>query len=148
MKRCRAGFSLLELTIALGLSLIVLAAGYSAYFSVTRADDVERRREMLTTAAQNAMERIKQDIRSSSAATASGATLVLAATDGPVTYRNRAGGAGIERNAGRRRSLFKGAMAAFSQSGAGVDVSVEAGAKVHRRLIRVDLDCFVTPRNR
>ena len=148
MRRRRGGFTLMEAVFAMGLGLIVLAAGYSAYFSVTRAEDVERRREMLTTAAQSAMERIKGDIRASSAATASGSTLVVKTSDGIVTYRNRADGAGIERISGRGRSVFKGAIASFAQDGAGVDVSVRVDAKVHGRVIRVDLDCFVVPRNR
>ena len=148
MKLDRKGLTLLEMTFVMGLSLIVLAAGYSAYFSVTRADDVERRRETLTASALNAMAHVKEDVRSASEATASGSTLTLATTDGPVTYRGAAHGTGIERIAGRRRSLFKGATASFARSGAGVDVSIKSRAKVHGRMIRVDLDCFVTPRNR
>ena len=142
----RRGFTLLEATFAMALDLIVLAVGYSAYFSVTRADDVERRREMLTTNAQSAMARIKQDIRSSGGATAAGSTLTLATAAGPVVYRNSPGG--VERLSGHRRSRFADVKVSFRQNGPGVDVSINADASIHRRVIRVDLDCFVTPRNR
>jgi Tfp pilus assembly protein PilW len=142
----RKGFTLLEATFAMALGMIVLAAGYSAYFSVTRADDVERRREMLTTSVQSAMAHIKLDIRAASRAMASTAALALATADGPVTYRNSA--RGIERISGHRRSLFKGATVSFAQNGRGVDIAIKAHANVHGRMIRVDLDCFVTPRNR
>ena len=144
----RAGFTLLEATFAMGLAVIVLAVGYGAYFNLTRADDVESRREMLTASAQRAMARIKEDVRASGAASVSAGTLVLRTRAGTLVYRNRADGAGIERILGLRRSLFKGASATFARSGAGIDVSVRADAKVHRRLIRVDLHCFVMPRNR
>lgn len=146
MKLSRRGFTLLEATFAMALGMIVLAAGYSAYFSVTRADDVERRREMLTISAQTAMANIKQDIRAASRAAASGSTLTLATADGPVIYRNAT--RGVERITGHRRSRFSGATASFAQNGPGVDVSIKADANVHGRRIRVDLDCFVTPRNR
>lgn len=142
----RRGFTLLEATFSMALGLIVLAVGYSAYFNVTRADDVERRREMLTTTAQNAMSRIKQDVRSSSRATASGSTLTLTTADAPVIYRSSPDG--TERLSGHRRSRFSGVRASFAQDGPGVNVSIRARANTHGRVIRVDLNCFVTPRNR
>lgn len=142
----RRGFTLLEATFAMGLGIIVLAVGYGAYFNVTRADDVERRREMLTTTAQSAMARIKQDVRSASTMTISGSALVLGTADGPVLYRNSP--RGIERVSGRSRSRFADVKASFRQNGPGVDISINARANTHGRVIRVDLDCFVTPRNR
>jgi len=141
----RKGFTLLEATCAMGLGLIVLAVGYSAYFSITRADDVESRREMLTIRAHNAMEHIKRDVRSATGVSASHTILTVATVDGPVVYRSSV--RGVERIAGRRLSRFPDTSASFAQDGAGVEVSVNARANVHRRVIRVDLDCFVTPRN-
>ena len=142
------GFTLLELIFSMGLSLIVLAAGYGAYFSFSRADDVEARRELVTIAAHGAMSKIKQDIRASGAATASGSTLSLQTPEGRFTYRGRSNGSGIDRIGPSSRSLFKGATASFAQRGRGVNVSVKASAKVHGRAIRVDLNSFVMPRNR
>jgi prepilin-type N-terminal cleavage/methylation domain-containing protein len=144
----RKGFTLLELIFSMGLSLIVLAAGYGAYFSFSRADDVERSREMVTIAAHGAMSRIKQDIRASSAATASGSTLSLRTSDGRVTYRSRSNGSGIDRIGPSSRSFLKGATASFVRRGGGVDVSVRASTKIHRRAVRIDLNSFVMPRNR
>ena len=141
------GFTLLELIFSMGLSLIVLAAGYGAYFSFSRADEVERSRELVTIAAHGAMSRIKQDIRASGGATASGSTLSLQTPDGRVTYRSRSNGSGIDRIGPRSRSFLKGATASFWGSGRGVNVSVKASAKVHGRAIRVDLSSFVMPRN-
>jgi|GEM_PF-1372396 len=142
------GFTLLELIFSMGLSLIVLAAGYGAYFSFSRADEVERRRELVIIAAHGAMSRIKEDVRASSAAAASGSTLSLQTPDGRVSYRSRANGSGIDRITPGRRSFLKGATASFAGSGRGVNVSVKASAKVHGRAIRVDLNSFVMPRNR
>lgn len=142
------GFTLLELIFSMGLSLIVLAAGYGAYFSFSRADEVERRRELAVIAVHGAMSRIKQDIRASSDATASSSTLSLETPDGRFTYRNRANGSGIDRIGPSSRSFLKGATASFAGSGRGVNVSVKASARVHGRAIRVDLNSFVMPRNR
>lgn len=147
MRRDR-GFSLIELIFALGLSMVVLAAGYSAYFNVTRADDVASRRERATISAHNAMSRIKEDIRASRSAIASGSTLSLSTAGGSITYRNLPDGSGIERRTSVSRGILKGATASYTQSGRGVNVSVKARANMHRRAIRVDLNCFVTPRNR
>lgn len=141
------GFTLLELIFSMGLSLIVLAAGYGAYFNFSRADEVERSRELVTIAAQGAMSRIKQDIRTSSAATASGSALSLHTSDGRLTYRSRSNGSGIDRIGPGRHSFLKGAAASFAKNGRGVNVSVKASAKVHRRAIRVELSSFVMPRN-
>lgn len=142
------GFTMLEMVFSMGLSLIVLAAGYGAYFGFCRADDVERSRELVTIAAHGAMSKIKQDIRASGAASASGSTLSLQTPDGRVTYRSRPNGSGIDRIESRRRSFLKGASASFASRGRGVDVSVRSSAKVHGRGIRVDLSSFVIPRNR
>ena len=142
------GFSLVELIFAIGLSMVVLAAGYSAYFHLTRADDVERRREQVTASAHNAMARIKQDVRASSSARASENVLSLSTSSGPITYRNLPNGSGVERHTSSSRGRLNGASASFQQSGRGVNVSITAHETIHRRAIRVDLNCFVAPRNR
>lgn len=135
----------MELIFTMGLSLIVMAASFSAYFSITRADDVERRREILITTANNALGRIKEDVRSAESVSASGSTLALGTSDGRVTYRTQ--GANVQRIARHGRGLYKGVTASFSQHGAGVEVSVNGAQIVHRRALRVDLNCFIAPRS-
>lgn len=142
------GFTLLEMIFALGLSMVVLAAGYGALFSFSRNDEVERTRERSTISAHDAMSRIKQDIRQSSSAAVSGAALTLSTADGVIVYRNLADGSGVERRANSMRSVFKGSTVSFAQNGRGVQVSVRSSANTHRRAIGVDLDCYVMPRNR
>lgn len=139
------GFSLLELIVAIGLSLIVLSASYGAYSGISRADDVERHRERITIAANSAMSRIQQDIRRASSVRASGTTMVAQTSSGTIVYRAVA--SGLERRVGASRSVVNSLAASFRQSGRGVDVSVWAREEVHRRAVRVDLNCFVTPRN-
>ena len=148
MMHTRKGFSLIELIFSMGLSLVVLAAGYGAYFSINRADDVERRREEVTISANNAISRIKEDIRGANSASVAGHALTLNTVDGRIAYRNLPDGSGIERRTSAMHSVLKGATASFVQSGRGVNVSTKARAKIHGRAIRVDLNCFVTPHNR
>lgn len=143
--RSKNGFTLIELIFTMGLSLIVLSAGYRAYFSVTRADDVERHRERITITANSAMDHIREDIRMAGSARVSGDSLILGTSRGEIVYRGMR--SGIERRVGSTRSTFKGVTASFKQSGPGVGVSIRARENIHRRTIRVDLDCFVTPRN-
>lgn len=147
MRRTQRGMTLLELIVSMGLSLIVLSVGYGAYSTFTRADDVERQREQLTLTAQNALGRIKEDVRSASTISASGGTLALASAGKKITYNNLTKGSGLERKATRGRCLFKGVAAHFTKTGSGVTVSVTARAKPHRRAIGVDLNSFVAPRH-
>lgn len=142
------GFSLLELIFSMGLSLIVLAAGYGAYFSFSRADEVEARRELVTIAAHGAMDRIKEDVRAANLVAAFGNAMALNTSESRISYESLPNGAGISRMTRHSRSLFKGATASFAQRGRGVNVSVRASAKVHGRAIGVDLKSFVMPRNR
>ena len=141
------GFTLLEFIFTIGLSLIVLAAGYGAYFNFSRADDVERSRELVTIAAHGAMSRIKEDVRSANMVAAFGNAMALNTSESRISYENLPNGAGISRMTRHSRSLFKGATASFVQRGKGVNVSVKASAKVHGRAIGVDLNSFVMPRN-
>jgi type II secretory pathway component PulJ len=138
--------TLIELIYSIGLSMIVMMVGYSAYASFMRADHVERQREQLNLTAQNAMARVKEDVRSASAVSASGGSMLLNMAGDRVIYRNLPGGSGVERRASRGRCLFKDISAEFSRSGEGVDVSVRARSQVHRRAIRVDLESFIIPR--
>jgi len=146
MKRAQRGMTLVELIYSIGLSLVVMAVGYGAYASFARADDVERQREQLNLTAQNAMGRIKEDVRSASAIAASGSTMALSMAGDRVEYRNLPRGSGVERRARHGRCLFKAVSATFSRSGGGVNVSVKARAKTHGRAIRVDLTSFIVPR--
>jgi len=139
--------SLIELIYAIGLSLIVMSVGYSAYASFARADDVERQREQLNLNAQVAMGRIKQDIRSARAVSGFGSTLILATADDRVEYRNLPTGSGLERRSQHGRYLYKSITAGFSSSDGGVNVSIKARTQVHRRAIGVDLTSFVVPRS-
>lgn len=141
--KTRGGFTLIELLFAMGLSLIVLAVGFSAFFNISRADDVERTREQLTITSNRAMDTIKEDVRAAESFSALGDSLVLNA----ITYSNLPNGAGIERLTQHGRSPFKGVRASYKQHGRGVDISIKAHKKVHGRVIRVELHSFVTPRN-
>ena len=147
-KHRQRAFTLLELTFSMGLGLIVLAVGYSAYFNVVRADDVERRREALATTALEAMNTIKQDVRAAGLVAPLGNTLVLNTTDRRITYRPMPRSTGILRLTSHGRREFKGVKASFSGSDGGVNITIQANERIHGRVIRVDLDCFVTPRNR
>lgn len=146
MRRSQRGFTLIEMIVSMGLSLIVLSVGYGAYYSFSRADDVERTREQLNLTAQNAMGRIKEDVRSANLVRAFEDTLVLNTTESRIDYTSRPHGTGVKRMSRHGCCLFKGVSARFTESGRGVNVSVMAGAKVHRRAIRVDLKSFIVPR--
>ncbi len=143
--RSTNGFTLIELIFTMGLSLVVLSAGYGAYFSVTRAEEVERHRERITITASSAMSHIQSDTRTACSARVSGGCLTLRTASGNIVYRSLR--SGIERRTGPRKFIFKGTVASFRQSGRGVDVSIRAREYVNRRTIRVDLDCYLAPRN-
>lgn len=146
MMRTQRGMTLIELMYSIGLSLIVMAIGYSAYASFARADDVERQREQINLTAQNALGRMKEDVRWANTVAASGSTMVLSTREGRVEYRNLPKGSGVERRARHGRCLFRAVTATFSRSGGGVDISVRARTRLHGRAIRVDLTSFIVPR--
>jgi len=147
MKLDRRGISLTELIFALGVMLIVLCVGYRSYFGLTRADDIEKQRESITLTVQNAMSRIKEDVRAASAVSVTGSSLTAFGSGFHVTYHSLPGG-GLDRVIGTGHFIYKNVNAAFTRSGSGVDVALSAKTTAHGRAIRVDLQTFISPRNR
>ena len=142
----RRGMTLIELIYAMGLSMIVLAVGYGACTGFAKADEVEAKREQLNLTAHSAMARIKGDIRSASAVSASGHELTLATPDGRVRYATSPGRKGLQRISQHGQYLFKAVTASFSRQDSGVNVVLRARALTHRRVIDVDLTSYIVPR--
>jgi len=135
----RRGFTLIELVVATGLGLMVIAIGYKAYFGALRVDDHAAKRESLTLGVQNLMARIKQDVRGAHALNVANGTLTI--DGGRVIYRNT--DAGVERG----KCVYRDTRAEFTSEGQGVDIRLRAGASVHKRLVRVEVESYVRPRN-
>ena len=144
----RRGMTLIELMFAMALSLTMLAVGYQAYISFTRVDDLESRRESMMLTMQNAMSKIKSDVRSGASVSGSKGSLVISGGENTVAYRNFSSGSGIERWVGVRRTRYKDVTAEFSFTGtSGVNIRLVSKASVHRRPIRIEVNSFVRPRN-
>ena len=148
MKADRRGPSLIELIFAAGLGLAVLAVGYRMYFSVTRINDYENKRESMTLSVQNVMGRIKQDVRAARSVSGSGNSLALTSDAGQIVYRNARNGSGLQRSMGGGWCVFRGVTARFSPSPRGAEVSLRSQSSMHRRPIRIEISSFVSPRNR
>lgn len=147
MTRLR-GATLIEMLFAMAIGLVVLGVGYRAYFGTLRADECEARRESVTIAAHNLMDRVKTDVRAASALRVDGGALVLTAKDRRVTYRNAPDGSGVERAVDGTKGTYRGVRAAFSPASGGVNVTVTSETAVNGRTIRVEAESFVAPRNR
>lgn len=139
------GMTLMEVVYASGISLVVLAIGFRAYVGITRIDDVERGREMISLSVQSAMDSVKRDVRAGSSVSGSGHLLSINGPNGRISYNDT--GSGLQRTEGHARRVFKGASAEFSASGNDVQATVRAMDIVHRRPIRVEVSSFVRTRN-
>ena len=146
MKPSRRGTSLIEMVFAVGLGMAVLAAAYSAYFGIARAGDCQKSREEITLEANNLMDRIKHDVRAASSASASGGAMTLSVHGRRIAYANKPG-VGTVRQASGGRWLVRGVSGRFVKSGAGVEVRLHGEARVHRRLLRVEVDGYIAKRN-
>ncbi len=144
MKWSRRGVTMMELLYAISLSMIVLAGGYGAYASFSKADEVEARREQMNLVAQSAMAQMKSDVRAAASVSASGNTMVASGAGGRIRYL--ASASHLERKSHLGRRIYKGISASFLPQDGGVSLSVRARATVHRRVIKVDLNSFVMPR--
>ena len=141
------GFSLIELTFAIGLGLTVMAVGYRAHVGVQRMHDIESRRESMTLNVQNTMAKIKRDVRSASTVAPTGDSLVI--DSGRITYRSTP--RGVERTTSDGRGTTQGVKARFKTGSGGVsgaDVTLRAEDTVRRRPIRIEVTSFISPRNR
>ncbi|MCX6345114.1 MAG: type II secretion system protein, partial [Armatimonadetes bacterium] len=123
MKTRSHGFTLMELIVAMTISGIVLGVGYQLYALTLRNQDIECARETVTLSIQNAMGRIKSDVRTGSSVHVNGGELRIQGENGLVVYRNKPG-AGVERMFGRSHVVFKDVTVKFaaSRSGVGVDL--------------------------
>ncbi|MCX6345745.1 MAG: prepilin-type N-terminal cleavage/methylation domain-containing protein [Armatimonadetes bacterium] len=146
MKSNRCGFTLMELIFAMAISSIVLGVGYQLYAITLRSQDVECARETAMLSVQNAMARIKSDVRTGSSVHVNGGELRIQGENGLVVYRNKPG-AGVERMFGRSHVVFKDVTAKFAASRSGVGVDLRSSIRVHRRPIRIEISSFVSPRN-
>ena len=141
------GFSLIELIFAVGLGLAVMAVGYRAHVGVQRMHDIESRRESMTLNVQNAMTKIKRDIRSASSVAATGDSLVI--DSGRITYRSTS--RGVERTTSDGRGAIPGVKASFETGSGGepgAQVTLRAEDTVRRRPIGIEVTSFISPRNR
>lgn len=140
----RRGLSLIEMIFVIGLGAVVLAVGYRMYASVQRADQFDSRRHQIALTSQNLITRIKQDVRSAKAATASGSLLVLDSGSRRIVYRDQS--QGVERQVGRGRAKYPGLRAEFTAKQGGVIVRVWSDVKVNRRPVKIDVTTFVHAR--
>lgn len=149
MNRKWRGFTLMELIFAMAISGIVLGVGYQLYVVALHNQQIECARETVMLSIQNAMGRIKKDVRTGSSVQVNGSELRISGGNGSIIYRNRPG-AGVERVFGRSHVVFKDVTATFAASrsgGRGVDVDLRSSIRVRRRPIRIEISSFVSPRN-
>lgn len=143
MRRNR-GFSLLEMIVTAAISTAVLATGYSLYVGVLRAQDLESQRESMMLTAQNVMGQIKRDVRNGASVSGNSDTLII--DSGRVRYSCRPNS--VERIINvQGRCIYKGLSAKFTLDNGGVRVKLWSRDKVQRRLIRVEITSFISPRN-
>lgn len=145
MSTDRRGFTLIELIVAIGLSLVVMGVGYQIYFGALRQQDIESTRESMTVTVYDLMSRIKREIRSSGSVNASAATLTMNAGGRRIVYRATA--AGVERTEGRGKRLYPLVAGRFSPDEGGANIELKSQKQVHRRAIRVEASGFAVPRN-
>lgn len=146
MRAPRRGTSMIEMLLAVGLGLAIMAAAYGAYFGIARAGDCQQKREEITLAANNLMDRIKHDVRVASSASATGGAMTLSVRGRRIVYANKPG-VGTVREANGGKWLVPGVSGRFERSGAGVQVGLRGESRVHKRLLHVEVDSYVAARN-